>query len=72
MPLALEPESVPKPQTVPEKPRRLSILLVEDDFLIRLNAADLVQELGHEVVEATTAEEALPILESRAFDVLLT
>nr|WP_280518907.1 response regulator [Shinella curvata] len=59
------------PQETPEKPRRLSILLVEDDFLIRLNAVDLVQELGHEVVEAATAEEALPLLKSRTFDVLL-
>jgi len=71
-PPSLQPENVPEPETVPDKPRRLRILLVEDDFLIRLNAADLVQDLGHEVVEATTAEEALPVLESRAFDVLLT
>lgn len=52
--------------------RRLTILLVEDDFLIRLNAVDLVQELGHEVVEAATAEQALPLLKERRFDVLLT
>ncbi len=49
-----------------------TILLVEDDFLIRLNAVDLVQELGHEVVEATTAEQALPLLKERRFDVILT
>ena len=55
-----------------EETRRLTILLVEDDFLIRLNAVDLVQELGHEVVEATTAEQALPLLKERRFDVLLT
>jgi len=51
---------------------RLKVLLVEDDFLIRLNAADLLQELGHEVAEATSAEEALPLLRETSFDVLLT
>jgi PAS domain S-box-containing protein len=50
----------------------LKVLLVEDDFLIRLNAVDIVQELGHEVVEAGSAEEALPLLGKGAFDVLLT
>lgn len=54
------------------KARTLKILLVEDDFLIRLNAADLLQELGHEIVEVTTAEEALPLLKAQAFDILLT
>ncbi len=54
------------------KARTLKILLVEDDFLIRLNAADLLQELGHDIVEATTAEEALPLLKTQAFDILLT
>jgi PAS domain S-box-containing protein len=52
--------------------KALKVLLVEDDFLIRLNANDLLQELGHEVVEAATAEEALPLLASQPFDVLLT
>ncbi|MFC3075098.1 PAS domain S-box protein [Shinella pollutisoli] len=58
----------------PEEParRELKVLLVEDDFLIRLNAADLLQELGHAVVEAGTAEEALEILKGERFDVLLT
>lgn len=60
-------EMVATPET-----KRLAILLVEDDFLIRLNAVDLVQELGHEVVEAATAEQALPLLKERRFDVLLT
>lgn len=52
--------------------RTLDILLVEDDFLIRLNTADMLQELGHEVAEASSAEEALKHLGKRRFDVLLT
>lgn len=50
----------------------LKVLLVEDDFLIRLNTADMLQELGHEVVEAGTGEEALDRLPAQSFDVLLT
>lgn len=56
----------------PPRRRALKVLLVEDDFLIRLNAADMLQELGHKAVEAATAEEALALLEEGTFDVLLT
>ena len=61
-------------ETVVETPKAtaLNVLLVEDDFLIRLNACDLLRELGHEVVEAATADEALFLLKTRPFDVLLT
>lgn len=55
-----------------QEARRLTILLVEDDFLIRLNAVDLIRELGHEVMDTATAEQALPLLKERRFDVLLT
>jgi PAS domain S-box-containing protein len=51
---------------------RMRILLVEDDFLIRMNTADMLQELGHDVVEAGTGEEALHLLRSGDFHVLLT
>lgn len=51
---------------------KLKILVVEDDFLIRLNTLDMLEELGHESVEASTAEEALGIIASANFDILLT
>jgi PAS domain S-box-containing protein len=50
----------------------LRILVVEDDFLIRLNTMDMLEELGHQIAEAATAEEALAKLEEESFDVLLT
>lgn len=50
----------------------LSILLVEDDVLIRINTADMIAELGHEVTEAGTGHEALDLLGRRPFDVLVT
>jgi CheY-like chemotaxis protein len=50
----------------------LAILLVEDDPLIRLNTAELLQELGHLVVEAGNAEEAMKALGAGPVDVIIT
>ncbi|WP_281407230.1 hybrid sensor histidine kinase/response regulator [Neorhizobium alkalisoli] len=51
---------------------RYSVLLVEDDFLIRMNTADLLGELGHDVTEASSGEEALELMQQGSFDVLVT
>ncbi len=45
------------------------VLIVEDEPLIRMYAADLLEEDGFDVVEATTARAALAILEQRNGDV---
>jgi CheY-like chemotaxis protein len=42
------------------------VLIVEDDFLLRLNAADVIEAGGFEVIEAANADEAIKILESRS------
>ncbi|MBP2299714.1 hybrid sensor histidine kinase/response regulator [Azospirillum picis] len=49
-----------------------TILLVEDDALIRMSTADLLLDLGHAVLEASSAEEALALLRSSAVDVVIT
>lgn len=49
-----------------------NILLVEDEVLVRLAAVDMLVDLGHKVVEASTAREALDVLESGPIDVLIT
>lgn len=41
------------------------VLIVEDEALLRMNAVDIVQEAGFDVLEACTADEAIDILESR-------
>src|SRR3954449_10712490 len=41
------------------------ILLVEDEFLIRTHAAEVIRDAGFEVAEAANADEAIVILESR-------
>ena len=41
------------------------VLVVEDDFLSRLHAVDLVEDAGYIAVEASNADEAIRILEAR-------
>jgi CheY-like chemotaxis protein len=48
-----------------------AILVVEDEPLLRLMAVEIVQDAGFEALAATTADEALAILEARADDVRL-
>lgn len=50
----------------------LVVLLVEDDALIRMDAADMLREQGHEVVEAEYGPDAMAVLQARAIDVLVT
>jgi CheY-like chemotaxis protein len=48
--------------------KRAVILIVEDELLIRMNAVEMIEEAGFEVVEAANSDEAVAILESR-FDI---
>ncbi|HEY3637147.1 MAG TPA: response regulator [Rhizomicrobium sp.] len=41
------------------------MLIVEDEFLIRMGAVDIARRAGHETLEAANADEAIRILESR-------
>nr|QIG97319.1 response regulator [Bradyrhizobium sp. 6(2017)] len=41
------------------------VLIVEDEFLIRMDATDMIRSGGFEVVEAKDADEAIEILEHR-------
>jgi CheY-like chemotaxis protein len=46
--------------------KRPVVLIVEDDFLLRTSAVDLIQEGGFEALEAANADEAIVILEARS------
>jgi CheY-like chemotaxis protein len=47
------------------EPRRPVVLIVEDEFLLRMDAVDMIAAAGFEVVEAKNADQAIDILESR-------
>jgi CheY-like chemotaxis protein len=50
----------------------LRVLVVEDEPLILMSTIDMVEELGHAVHEAKSAEIALDLMETQSIDVLLT
>ena len=48
-------------------------LLVDDEELVRMSTADMLGELGYQVMEAASGEEALRLVEEgRLFDLLVT
>ncbi|MBR0948373.1 PAS domain S-box-containing protein [Bradyrhizobium japonicum] len=49
-----------------------TVLLVEDDELIRLTATEMLNDLGCKVMEASSAEEGLKALDQAAVDILVT
>ena len=53
--------------------RRSRILLVDDDALIAMSSVDMLEDLGHEVLEANSGKQALELLRSTdAIDLLIT
>jgi PAS domain S-box-containing protein len=53
--------------------RSLRVLLVDDDILVSMGAADMLLDLGHSVTEAQSGTHALKLLETDApFDVVVT
>jgi CheY-like chemotaxis protein len=45
--------------------RRPVVLIVEDEFLLRMDAAEMIGAAGFEVIEAANADEAIEVLEAR-------
>ena len=45
--------------------RRPVVLIVEDEFLLRMDAVDTIEAAGFEAIEAANADQAIEILESR-------
>ncbi len=53
--------------------RRRTLLFVDDDFLISLSTASLLEDLGHTVIKAASGSAALDVLKSdRPVDLLIT
>jgi two-component system, response regulator PdtaR len=45
--------------------RKTVVLVVEDDALVRMDAVDMMEEFGFDVLEACNSDEAIHLLESR-------
>ncbi len=43
----------------------LTVLVVEDEFLVRMDVVGCLEEAGFQVIEAANADDAIRILESR-------
>jgi PAS domain S-box-containing protein len=57
----------------PAQTRPLTVLVVDDDPLVLMNTGAMLEDLGHNVVEVTSAGEALALLrQGQLFDLLIT
>jgi CheY-like chemotaxis protein len=66
------PSADPATQEHPAK-RRGVLLFVDDDFLISLSTASLLEDLGHTVIKASSGADALGVLrDGQAIDLMIT
>jgi len=75
LPVASEVEVPPEKAASKARPnatRSLRVLAVDDDALVLANTATMLEELGHDVVEAESGAEALELLRVEKMDLLVT
>jgi PAS domain S-box-containing protein len=66
-------EPVTKPAAISAPARPLRILAVDDDELVLLNTVAMLEDFGHSVIQASSADEALKALaDAGAIDLLIT
>jgi PAS domain S-box-containing protein len=74
LPISTE-QAVAKPPEVakPTKSRGITLLLVDDDFLINLSTKALLEDLGHTVIDANSGAKALDVLRTdKPIDLMIT
>ena len=52
-------------QYTPDNRLKPVVLVVEDQYIVRMHTVELIEDAGYEVIEATDADEAIAILETR-------
>jgi signal transduction histidine kinase/CheY-like chemotaxis protein len=75
LPIADGPAVAPSPDQPPAQAgrRRATLLFVDDDYLINLSTASLLEDLGHTVIKAMSGPDALSVLQgSKSIDLLIT
>ncbi len=50
---------------------RLKLLLVEDDAFIRMDTAEILNDLGYDVLEAESGEQGVELLRDNAIDIIV-
>ncbi len=70
--VAHEPAALQTATSAHAEPRRATVLLVDDMAAIRASYGEMLAAAGHEVTQAAGGAEALDILASRRFDVVIT
>jgi len=72
---AAAPQPVPEPVAteIGLTTRALSVLVVDDDALVRINTSAMLDDLGHTVFEAPSGQQALDVLrKARSIDLVIT
>jgi PAS domain S-box-containing protein len=72
LPLAVPVEPWVAPAESPAVQRSARVLVVDDEEPVRNVLSALLNEMGHEVTEASSAEEGIAIFETREFDIVFT
>lgn len=62
---AADPLAAREADGLSQQQRSAVVLLVDDEDLVRRATADMLREIGHEVIEASSATSALSLLEDR-------
>jgi PAS domain S-box-containing protein len=71
--IAPEDEKSSLPEANGETAEKITILVVDDDALIAMSTVDMLEDLGHDVIEANSGDRALEILRGdRVVDLLVT
>jgi CheY-like chemotaxis protein len=70
---AVVDQALPEQTGAPARARPLTILVVDDDALVLMNTAAMLDDLGHEVLEASSGQQALRLLRrGKPVDLVLT
>ena len=68
-----EPSARPPPSELQGQHKPLTVLAVDDDALVRMNTAAMLEDLGHRPIEAASGREALAVLDrGDAVDLMIT
>lgn len=66
-------ELLPDQEAVPAAPGQLTVLVVDDEPLVRMVAVEVLEEIGYQVLECEDGPSALRILNTRRdIDILVT